>query len=106
VHIFLSNMRLVSAVLLSGVLASMLLQNAQASPYRLCVENIDYYPHYDFSSATGRGYAADVFALFSATTKIQLQLRPLQSSGYKIIRIVTLSILTTRSGIARAAIKK
>jgi len=51
--------------------------HAQASSYRLCVQNIDYFPHYDFSSLPGRGYAAEVFALFSATKKIQFQLRPL-----------------------------
>lgn len=44
-----------------------------AAPVRVCVQNIDYYPHYDFSVMPGRGYAADLFALFTAKTGIQLK---------------------------------
>lgn len=50
---------------------------ALAASYRVCVQNIDYYPHYDFSVVPGRGYAADLFALFTLRTGIKLQLVPL-----------------------------
>ncbi len=33
---------------------------AQAAALRICVQNIDYYPHYDFSQLPGRGFAADL----------------------------------------------
>lgn len=48
-----------------------------AASLRICVQNIDYYPHYDFSTQPGRGYAADLFALFSAKTGLQITLLPL-----------------------------
>lgn len=50
---------------------------AQAAALRICVQNIDYYPHYDFSELPGRGYAADLFALFTAKTGVQIKLLPL-----------------------------
>lgn len=48
-----------------------------AASLRICVQNIDYYPHYDFSTQPGRGYAADLFALFSAKTGLQISVLPL-----------------------------
>lgn len=50
---------------------------AQAAALRICVQNIDYYPHYDFSQLPGRGFAADLFALFSAKTGQHIKLIPL-----------------------------
>ncbi|ALZ75231.1 hypothetical protein [Rheinheimera sp. F8] len=45
---------------------------ARAESVRICVQNIDYYPHYDFSDLPGRGYAADLFALFTAKTGVKI----------------------------------
>lgn len=50
---------------------------ARAATVRICVQNIDYYPHYDFSKLPGRGYAADLFALFTAKTGVKITLLPL-----------------------------
>ncbi len=50
---------------------------AQAVALRICVQNIDYYPHYDFSIKPARGYAADLFALFEAKTGEKVTLLPL-----------------------------
>ena len=50
---------------------------ARAESVRICVQNIDYYPHYDFSDLPGRGYAADLFALFTAKTGVKITLLPL-----------------------------
>ena len=50
---------------------------ARAESLRICVQNIDYYPHYDFSRRPGRGYAADLFSLFSAKTGVVVKLIPL-----------------------------
>lgn len=50
---------------------------AGAATVRICVQNIDYYPHYDFSKLPGRGYAADLFALFTAKTGVKITLLPL-----------------------------
>ncbi|MDZ7867866.1 MAG: hypothetical protein U5L02_01470 [Rheinheimera sp.] len=50
---------------------------ARAAAVRICVQNIDYYPHYDFSTLPGRGYAADLFALFTAKTGVRISLLPL-----------------------------
>lgn len=43
-----------------------------AAAVKVCVQNIDYYPHYDFSVQPGRGYAADLFALFTQKTGVKL----------------------------------
>jgi hypothetical protein len=48
-----------------------------AASLRICVQNIDYYPHYDFSVQPGRGYAADLFSLFTARTGLHVTLLPL-----------------------------
>ena len=49
----------------------------QAATIRLCVEDFDYYPHYDFHKLPGRGFAAELFAMFSKNTGIQLQIIPM-----------------------------
>lgn len=43
-----------------------------AEAVKVCVQNIDYYPHYDFSVQPGRGYAADLFALFTQKNGVKL----------------------------------
>ncbi len=55
----------------SGVLA------AGTTKVRVGVEQIDYYPHFDFSSATPRGYFYELMQLFAKETGIELQFVPL-----------------------------
>lgn len=49
----------------------------QAATIRVCVEDFDYYPHHDFHKLPGRGFAAELFALFSKNTGIKLQIIPM-----------------------------
>ncbi|RVU40763.1 transporter substrate-binding domain-containing protein [Rheinheimera riviphila] len=49
----------------------------QASTIRVCVEDFDYYPHYDFHKLPGRGFAAELFEMFSKNTGIKLQIIPM-----------------------------
>ncbi len=64
-------------VLIALLLSCCCMLPLHAASLRICVQNIDYYPHYDFSTQPGRGYAADLFALFSAKTGLQITLLPL-----------------------------
>lgn len=64
-------------VLIALLLSCCCVQPLHAASLRICVQNIDYYPHYDFSTQPGRGYAADLFALFSAKTGLQITMLPL-----------------------------
>jgi hypothetical protein len=43
----------------------------------ICVEDFDYYPHYDFQNPPGRGYAAELFELFRITSGIDIRIVPL-----------------------------
>lgn len=49
----------------------------QAATIRVCVEDFDYYPHYDFHKLPGRGFAAELFEMFSNNTGIKLQMIPM-----------------------------
>lgn len=60
-----------------AVLSCCLMWPLHAASLRICVQNIDYYPHYDFSVQPARGFAADLFALFEAKTGEKITLLPL-----------------------------
>ncbi len=52
-----------------------LMPTVSTQVYLICTEDLQYYPHYDFTKPTQASYAASLFQLFSSKTGIKLTVR-------------------------------
>ena len=54
------------------------------SEYTICVQDLAYYPHYDFTAASKPSYAASLFQLFSEKTGVRVQVKAMPIKRLKL----------------------
>ncbi len=54
---------------------TLLIQKPSSHVYLICTEDLQYYPHYDFTKRNQVSYASSLFQLFSSKTGIRLKVR-------------------------------
>ncbi len=58
--------------------------DALKADYKICVQDLAYYPHYDFSAAGKPSYATSLFQLFSQKTGIRLHIQAMPIKRLKL----------------------